>query len=125
MTEDGFLKFLEGACPGDDAHDGFGDPRPLLERCGECASIYEAHKNAVEEKRERERERALIDACKDVCMYCGKRALGYGEAEGPNSSGNYIHRDTMVTTELRTVLCTASAIWQRIRWENREVGEVR
>jgi hypothetical protein len=44
---DTFLKFLEDHCPGDDAHDGAGDPRPLLERCGMCWDIYEAHKNAA------------------------------------------------------------------------------
>lgn len=129
MTEDAFLKFLEKICPGDDAHDGLGDPRPLLERCEECVSIYNAHQDAMrtrglilETDLMRGRERALRDACQDVCMYCGKRALGYGEAEGPNDAGNHIHRDTSVTTKERTVLCMASAIWHRIRWESRERG---
>lgn len=41
---DSFLKFLEDNCPGDDAHSGCASPeKPLLERCGLCASIYEAH----------------------------------------------------------------------------------
>jgi hypothetical protein len=41
---DSFLKFLEDNCPGDDAHDGCAEPdKPLLLRCGMCASIYEAH----------------------------------------------------------------------------------
>lgn len=41
---DSFLKFLEDNCPGDDAHDGYAQPnKPLLERCGMCASIHEAH----------------------------------------------------------------------------------
>lgn len=44
---DSFLKFLEDDCPGDDAHSGFGDSKPLLERCGMCAAIYEAHEKAV------------------------------------------------------------------------------
>lgn len=43
---DSFLKFLEENCPGDDAHSGAGETsKPLLERCGMCASIYEAHRN--------------------------------------------------------------------------------
>lgn len=45
---DTFLKFLEGHCYGDDAHDGYGDPRPLLERCGMCASLYEAHRKEMD-----------------------------------------------------------------------------
>lgn len=41
---DSFLKFLEENCPGDDAHSGCAEPnKPLLLRCGMCASIYEAH----------------------------------------------------------------------------------
>lgn len=45
---DSFLKFLEENCPGDDAHSGCASPeKPLLERCGLCASIYEAHLKAV------------------------------------------------------------------------------
>lgn len=41
---DSFLKFLEENCPGDDAHSGCASPeKPLLERCGLCASIYQAH----------------------------------------------------------------------------------
>lgn len=44
MAMDSFLKFLEENCPGDDAHGGAAEPqKPLLERCGMCASIYEAH----------------------------------------------------------------------------------
>lgn len=38
-----FLEYLEKTCPGDDAHDGLGDSRPLLERCGMCREIYEEH----------------------------------------------------------------------------------
>ena len=42
-----FVEFLEKNCPGDDAHDGLGDPRPLLERCGMCREIYEEHQKEV------------------------------------------------------------------------------
>lgn len=45
---DSFLKFLEENCPGDDAHSGCASPeKPLLERCGLCASIYQAHLGAM------------------------------------------------------------------------------
>jgi hypothetical protein len=54
-----FLEFLEKNCPGDDAHDGLGDKRPLLERCGMCREIYEEHQREVIE--ERNRILAVID----------------------------------------------------------------
>lgn len=44
---DEFLRYLETYCPGDDAHSGIGDPRPLLERCGTCADIYQAHQKTL------------------------------------------------------------------------------
>lgn len=44
-----FIAFLESVCSGDDAHDGKGDSRPLLERCGMCAEIYKAHQAGVSE----------------------------------------------------------------------------
>ena len=46
-----FLKFLEENCPGDDAHSGCAEPqKPLLERCGLCAAIYEEHLKEIREK---------------------------------------------------------------------------
>lgn len=57
----------------------------------------------------------MLEACRDVCMYCGNRVPGYGPAEGPNEAGNYVHSDTVVTTEKRTMLCAASSVWHRIR----------
>lgn len=63
------------------------------------------------------REREL---CKrDVCMYCGGRALGYNRIpDGPNSSGNYTHRSQTTTHE---VLCVASSIFARERFGQIEV----
>ena len=79
-----------------------------------------------------EREQALRDACGDVCMYCGHRAPGYTDAEGPNAAGNYVHADMIVSTsvypeslERRRVLCVASSIWQRIAYERRNSGDSR
>lgn len=49
---DNFLQYLEKNCPGDDAHNGLGDPRPLLERCGACEELYQEHRKGVLEERE-------------------------------------------------------------------------
>jgi len=64
---------------------------------------------------ERSEEREL---CKrDVCMYCGGRALGYERIpEGPNDAGNYVHRSKMDRRENDIVLCQASAIFSRERF---------
>ena len=63
---DSFLKFLEENCPGDDAHSGLGDPKPLLERCGMCASIYEAHEKSNGSSLLE--NRALIAAMREALM---------------------------------------------------------
>lgn len=47
--KDSFLEYLEKNCPGDDAHSGYGDKKPLLDRCGLCSDIYEAHLASLEE----------------------------------------------------------------------------
>jgi len=65
---------------------------------------------------QREEEREL---CKrDVCMYCGGRAIGYARIpEGPNEAGNWVHRYKL--DKLRDgVLCKASAIFSRVHWES-------
>jgi hypothetical protein len=49
---DSFLEYLEKNCPGDDAHNGLGDPRPLLERCGACEELYQEHRKGILEERE-------------------------------------------------------------------------
>lgn len=58
------------------------------------------------------REREL---CKrDVCKYCGLRALGYERfPDGPNEAGNWTHqhRDSLRLED--RVLCAASAIFTR------------
>jgi hypothetical protein len=48
-----FLEYLEKTCPGDDAHDGWGDKRPLLERCATCEELYKVHMAEVKAERER------------------------------------------------------------------------
>lgn len=75
---DSFLKFLEDNCPGDDAHDGHGDPRPLLERCGMCASLHEAHRKEMN-LRNGEWEK-LVRAAADQVYALGKQLRGGDEA---------------------------------------------
>jgi hypothetical protein len=62
------------------------------------------------------REREL---CKrDVCMYCGGRALGYNRIpDGPNEAGNWTHKSTTSEREEHRVLCHASAILARENFE--------
>lgn len=65
-TMDSFLKFLEDNCPGDDAHSGGGETRKsLLERCGMCAEIYEAHQKDVAGLR-----KALASVTVGFCRFC-------------------------------------------------------
>jgi len=59
------------------------------------------------------------ELCKrDVCMYCGGRAIGYARIpEGPNEAGNWVHEYRL--NKLRDgVLCKASAIFNRVHWES-------
>mgnify|MGYP001580384293 CR=1 FL=1 len=59
-------------------------------------------------------ERREAERCaKDVCMYCGGRALGHLPVIGPNQAGNYIHATPKATGE--DVLCRASGIYSRLR----------
>ena len=45
----------------------------------------------------------------DVCMYCGKRAVGWEPATGPNSTGNWTHKHPDYDIPAET-LCYASAL---------------
>ena len=58
------------------------------------------------------------DKCKkDVCMYCGGRALGYNRTPtGPNDAGNWIHTSNGAASRDH-VMCEASAILAREKWE--------
>lgn len=59
------------------------------------------------------------ELCKrDVCMYCGGRALGYRRVpDGPNEAGNWTHQYTTTQRSQDRVLCEASAIFARERFE--------
>ena len=56
----------------------------------------------------RDRTRALKDAARDVCPMCDGRSRGVARLTGPNAAGNYVHGD---------LLCPASAIWARLKYE--------
>jgi hypothetical protein len=60
------------------------------------------------------------ELCKrDVCMYCGGRAPSWKKIpEGPNKAGNYVHRSKLDRRENDEVLCIASAIFAREKYEN-------
>lgn len=56
----------------------------------------------------------------DVCMYCGGRALTHERKPvGPNSAGNWTHV-TKPGADYKTVMCLASAIFARERFEKAE-----
>lgn len=65
--------------------------------------------------RKEARKAALLQAAKDVCMYCSGNATGYESALGPNAAGNYTHCAKNMRD--KTVLCEASSIYARLRFE--------
>jgi hypothetical protein len=69
----------------------------------------------------RQKEREL---CKrDVCMYCGGRALGYKRTpDGPNESGNWTHQYTTTMRSNDRVLCVASSIFARESFERTQAS---
>lgn len=63
------------------------------------------------EIRRDERRKTLLASCRDICMYCGGRALGYTlRPDGPNSAGNFIH----ASFKYQPIMCVASALWSRL-----------
>lgn len=75
-----FLEFLEKTCPGDDAHSGLGDQRPLLERCGMCREIYEEHRKelAAEQCGLQAKTSKTLKECQDeVNAWVGQRTPAY------------------------------------------------
>ena len=61
------------------------------------------------------RLKALNDAAKDVCMYCGGRAPQYNRnpVHDPSGSGNWVHT---VSGGGKPELCAATAIFNRINF---------
>lgn len=98
---DSFLSYLEKNCPGDDAHNGLGDPRPLLERCGTCEELYQEHRKGVLEEREK----------------CAQIAMSEPELEGPMPIENAqaVERVGLATAFRATVSLTKRMIADKIR----------
>ena len=70
----------------------------------------------------RQREREL---CKrDVCIYCDGREPGYKRTpDGPNDAGNWTHLYTATKRSNDRVLCQASSIFARERFERTQASE--
>ena len=64
-----------------------------------------------------EREKALRDACRVLCIYCSGKVPRYSDAEGPYKRGVFWHRDIVVTIEDRKMACKATPIWAMIYQE--------
>ena len=101
------------SCPlsEDDCHDeAHGNVRHLSS--DQCTCGYEEKMLALLAFVRAQQVKELREAAKDVCMYCGGRALGKRTVSGPNQAGNYIHADPSTTG--RDALCMASAIYSRL-----------
>lgn len=94
-----------------------------LERLLAAAQHDHANVRAENEALRKEAVLIMADAAercaRDVCMYCGRRALGYGDAIGPNQAGNWIHRSVSGTHD---ALCDATGIWARRSHERAAIG---
>lgn len=82
---------------------------------GVSKSLADAVDAALATVRKEARKAALLQAAKDVCMYCSGNATGYESALGPNAAGNYTHCAKNMRD--KTVLCEASSIYARLRFE--------
>ena len=70
------------------------------------------------------RRAALLEAAQQVCMHCGKRAIGLQVGvNGPNAAGNYVHNPPEDSRVKESVLCSATSIWSLIRYEDRLAQE--
>ena len=70
------------------------------------------------------RRAALLEAAQQVCMHCGKRAIGLQVGvTGPNAAGNYVHNPPEDSRVKESALCSATSIWSLIRYEDRLAQE--
>ena len=70
------------------------------------------------------RRAALLEAAQQVCMHCGKRAIGLQVGvNGPNAAGNYVHNPPEDSRVKESVRCSATSIWSLIRYEDRLAQE--
>lgn len=87
--------------------------------------LWLANVDAFEERAyQRGRRAALLEAAQQVCMHCGKRAIGLQVGvNGPNAAGNYVHNPPEDSRVKESVLCSATSIWSLIRYEDRLAQE--
>lgn len=87
--------------------------------------LWLANVDAFEERAyQRGRRAALLEAAQQVCMHCGKRAIGLQVGvNGPNAAGNYVHNPSEDSWVKESVLCSATSIWSLIRYEDRLAQE--
>ena len=70
------------------------------------------------------RRAALLEVAQQVCMHCGKRAIGLQVGvTGPNVAGNYVHNPPEDSRVKESALCSATSIWSLIRYEDRLAQE--
>ena len=80
--------------------------------------------NDVLEHDKQTRRAALLEAAQQVCMHCGKRAIGLQVGvTGPNVAGNYVHNPPEDSRVKESALCSATSIWSLIRYEDRLAQE--
>lgn len=95
------------------------DALPVIFTCSQYGSVQlckEAEEECIDTIMHAlaDAERQEAERCaKDVCMYCGGRALGYLPVSGPNQAGNHVHENSKVTGD--HVLCRASGIYSRLK----------
>ena len=93
------------------------DPHPIDEPCGQCLAAIRLYAQGT-------RRAALLEAAQQVCMHCGKRAIGLQVGvTGPNAAGNYVHNPPEDSRVKESALCSATSIWSLIRYEDRLVQE--
>jgi len=87
--------------------------------------LWLANVDAFEERAyQRGRRAALLEAAQQVCMHCGKRAIGLQVGvTGPNAAGNYVHNPPEDSRVKESALCSATSIWSLIRYEDRLAQE--
>ena len=85
-----------------------GAPWTSADLCADLRLVLDALKEA--------RTQAFEEAAREVCMWCGSRALVDGKPSpkisGPNEAGNYTHQ-----SHGAPVLCAATSIHSLIHWE--------
>ena len=105
-----------------DGYNFLSGPKGMEEIVGHDMELVslEDHEAALQETR----RAALLEAAQQVCMHCGKRAIGLQVGvNGPNAAGNYVHNPPEDSRVKESALCSATSIWSLIRYEDRLAQE--